>query len=216
MRSTIVIIKSGWKNKARRDAQRATWLPYLRLPHKFVVGKRKVKAYGENPMANPENEPNMLILPVSDARMDLSPKIKGACEWALENGYTQMVVLDDDTFVDTARLADYCERAFALGKDYVGFQGPNREWMSGSAYIISISAMRILSVAPELKDNTHDDIQTGLALKGRVIWEHTEKFNVGPVPEPLPLPDNEIITAHKCLPDVMREVSTRHTMAFGK
>lgn len=214
MKSTIVIIKSCWKNKAYRDAQRDTWIPYLGalgLPHKFIVGKRK-----DGSLANPDREQDLLIVPVNDARLQLAPKIAAACAWSLESGFTQMVVVDDDTFVDAARLGIYCGQVYFNGKDYVGFQGQTREWMSGSAYVLSLRAMRILSVASELTPNSHDDIQTGLALKGRVVWQHTDRFNVGPDPELMPLPTNEIITTHKCPPVKMREISLRHEMAFGR
>jgi hypothetical protein len=184
------------------------------MPVFFAMGRRKIKAYGEDPLANPDKEPNLLIMDVSDGRMDLAPKVARACAWALETGYTQMVLLDDDTFVDVFRLNDYAWMSFQNEKDYVGFQGLTRTWMSGSCVILSQRAMRVVSVSADMKENAHDDIQMGLALQG-LTWQHTDRFNVGPDPKNMPMPENLIVATHKCLPDTMREVHLRHVMAFG-
>ena len=96
----LVLLKSCWKHRARRDAQRETWLPALDwCEHLFLVGQ-----HGQiNPrpfapkdhLSNMTGEPNMLVLDVPDDFKNIGPKVRAACAWAITREWERLVIMDD-------------------------------------------------------------------------------------------------------------------------
>lgn len=106
-------------------------------------------------------------LKVDDGYGGLPSKTKALCKWALENGYTNVLKIDDDAYM-------WVERFKALEYDYAGHIAPANDagcpqlgvsnypkghfphnYASGGAYWISEKSMRIIAQA-EINDWAED------------------------------------------------------------
>lgn len=188
-----VAIKSCHAHPDRRQAQRETWLPELDTDFFFVIG------------GAPTTEEDVLYCQVPDTFSSIAPKIWAACTYALEEGVTNLFVCDDDTYVRPDRLL---ASDFEKG-DYIGFvRTDGVPYMQGSAYWLSERAMEHVVLHKELmRPGVIDDGAVGQCLVDRVQFVHDWCYQPGPNGlENPPLPQNNIITTHKCLPDTMRHV----------
>src|ERR1700741_38971 len=104
---TLVAIKSCHKHAERRKACLETWLNQLDWSDFFFLIGEPTKNI----------LPDSLMCSVSDAFADIAPKIKCACEYALNENIDFMFVCDDDTYVRPERLL----RSQFENHDYVGF-----------------------------------------------------------------------------------------------
>src|SRR5260370_17908966 len=89
----LVVIKSCHKYAERRAAQRATWLPFLKVDRLHVLG--------DGPKVNEEN---ILQLNVLDGFGNMAPKVRCACAWSVTHGYDWTFICDDDTYAVPLRF----------------------------------------------------------------------------------------------------------------
>lgn len=190
-------IKSCHRNADRRQAQLDTWLPELDADFFFLVGK---------PV---EDIPDVLSIPVSDAFEDIAPKVHAACHYALNENTDFLCILDDDTYLRPERLLN----SNFWKADYIGFMRTsglfyNQEipYAQGSCLWLSRRAMEHVLRSKVMVPGVIDDGALGRALVDRVQFTHDYRYYPGPVPEVRPLPENKIISTHKCLPPQMRWV----------
>jgi len=101
-----------------------------------------------------------------------------------------------------------------MNEDYVGYLrvaplGYNNEipYAQGSAYWLSREAARLVAKSPLMKNGIIDDGAVGQALYGTVPFVHDDRYQPGPMPfARYPQKSNNIITAHKCLPEEMKRM----------
>lgn len=214
---TLVLIKSAWKYRDRRDAQRETWLPALTwADHFFVVGRhaqinRKPFAPKDH-LSNMTDEPDLLILDVADDFRNIGPKVRAACQWAITREFDTLVVVDDDTYLRPERLHQFVEEN--ADADYIGFSRfdfhtDRPTYQQGNCFVLSREAARIAATAPEM-NGFPDDPSLGKALDDKVIWRNTARFYPGPNPEVWPEQGNNLIATHKCLPEMMHHIHRKY------
>jgi Galactosyltransferase len=201
---TLVAIKSCWPFKERRDACRQTWLPDLNwADYKFFVGKHaprkppKLFMPWGDPCESLYGEQDVLAFPVDDGFRNIAPKIMLLMRYALQNKYSQIVVVDDDVYLRPERLKEFVEKV-QMQYDYVGWERTgDQHYMQGSCYYVSCLAAAALAVSARLVDGIPDDVAVGKALEGHYCWLHPDQFWPGAVPAPI-LASNNLISTHKC------------------
>jgi len=194
-----VAIKSCHKHADRRAAQLATWLPELDADFFFLIGSPA-----------PVGNDDFLYCRTSDAFSDIAPKVFLACKYALDENVTNLFVCDDDTYARPERLM----RSYFWKGDYIGFMRTSGldynqgvPYAQGSAFWLSERSMERIATCPDIMvSGVIDDGAVGRCLIDTVQFIHDYRYEPGPYPERSPLPDNNIITTHKCLPAQMREV----------
>ena len=199
MTKVLIAIKSCHRYAERQQAQRDTWLTGCAVDHLFLVG---------NGPACPMFDCGRLHCPGSDSFADIAPKVWYACKQALAAGITNMFVCDDDTYLVPERLlnSDFEKH------DYVGFVRNHctPPYLQGSSFWLSERALRFIAAQPEKMHNgIPDDVAVGRCLYGNVPFVHEHRFSVGdpyPQQDKWPALHNDVISCHKCLPDVMRKV----------
>jgi hypothetical protein len=192
---TAIAIKSCHRYASRRKAQYDTWLKDVDTDFFFLIGE---------PTATPI--PDALMCATPDGFNKISPKILFACAYALQENVTNLLVLDDDTFVHWPRMKTSGFEKY----DYLGFVRTHLVWpyMQGSCYWLSERAMQYVA-KPELTAcDIPDDLAVGRVLHGKVPFTHEHRYQVGhPYPEQhlWPRKDNDIIASHKMSDWSMRE-----------
>jgi hypothetical protein len=187
-------IKSCHKYADRRQAQLDTWLKGVNDYFFFVIGSPQVTV------------PNALMCDSSDEFANIAPKVLGAVEHALEEGVTDLVVADDDTYIYWDRMLRSGFERF----DYLGFvrNYGSHPYMQGSCYTLSERAMRrIMKNSFYMKNGVPDDVAVGQCLYGEVPFTHEHRFSIGmPYPEAhlWPQKGNNVIACHKMNPQAMR------------
>lgn len=199
-----VAIKSTHRYPERRQAQLATWLPDLDADYFFLLGI--------NPKATHQDLPvlDALNCNVSDAFENIAPKVLCACKYALDENVTNLLICDDDTYLRPERLL---KSSFWRG-DYIGFMRTsgldynlNTPYAQGSCFWMSERAMEwVVRGEIIMRPGIIDDGAVGQCLVDRVQFTHDHRYEPGPYPERQPLPSNNVISTHKCLPNVMRQV----------
>jgi len=180
-----IAIKSCHRYPDRRLAQIDTWLRNADIDFFFLMGRPQSMVA------------DALMCDVSDAFADIAPKILCACEYALEQGITNLIVADDDTYLSVPRLLKSGFEHF----DYFGFVRNYSDvpYMQGSCYTLSERAMeRIIKHKDLLVNGVPDDVAVGRSLYGEVPFTHEHRFQVGdPQPKWWPYTANNIIACHK-------------------
>lgn len=197
MQKLLVAIKSCHKYGARRKAQQETWLTQLDwADYIFLLGQPVT-------IATPADT---LLCDCSDAFENIAPKIVAACSYALGQNVTNLLVVDDDTYARPERLIksgferhDYVGFMRTSGLDYNG----GVPYAQGHAYWLSEKAMEYVVHSPEMRPGIIDDGAVGRALIDKVSFDHDWRYEPGPHCPRIPEKNNNIITTHKCLPDVM-------------
>lgn len=170
---TLIGIAGCHKNKAKADAQRATWVRDVRgVDVRFFAGGRGIYA-----------RPDDVWLDCSDAYEDRKEKVLAMFRWALDHGYDYLWKTDDDCYVRPERLLaiprhDYCGLVILWGNE---LPGPSYFQMfasmtcrpahicHGVLYGLSRSSMEKLLTADTLphigNGNGYEDVWVGLRLK---------------------------------------------------
>lgn len=158
MRLLIAIVTCE-RFKARADTQRQVWVPAVHgADVRFFLAKQAR-----------EPRPDEVFLDCPDDYHSLPLKVKMMFTWALANGYTKTLKLDDDTYVHPDRLL-----ASVPPQDYAGFLNatPPKPWCSGFAYWLSETAMRLVASAPIPADEWAEDRWVGSVLHAHGIRPH--------------------------------------------
>jgi hypothetical protein len=135
--STLIAVVTCRKFRARADSQRATWVPEARAKGfdvAFFVGSE-----------GPVEREDEVAVDAPDGYHQLPLKVQEAFIWALSRGYTKVLKVDDDVYLDVERL-----EAPRDGVDYSGrVRGPSGEkpapYCSGFCYWVSERAMKCVS-----------------------------------------------------------------------
>lgn len=152
----LLAIVSCHAFEARRKAIRETWLPLVpdSIDVKFFVGL-KVNSLRT---ATPLIEENVVQLPVDDTYQGLAMKTKAIAAYAEANSYDWLCKIDDDVYLQPARLLDSC---FEIMGDYIGRKrGPSGQrpapYASGFCYWLSRDAMKIVAKMDTQGDPAED------------------------------------------------------------
>ena len=186
----------------RVAAVRDTWLKDVTYDYKFFYGKTKAP---RQPL------PDEVFLDAPDDYLHSTDKLRALVRYALDNGYDQLLKIDDDVFVYWDRLL-----ANAPTNDYHGggpFGGqPFGSYCSGAIYWLSRRAMEIVVSAPVV--SWAEDRHVGEVMK-RAGMNPTFDFRYYIAPptkrnqyisdEALAQP-NDYITIHALHPDQMRRL----------
>ena len=193
-----IAIKSSHRYADRRQAQYDTWLQELDEDFFFVVGDPK-----------PSGSDMLYARGCSDEFANIAPKVLLACQYALSESVTHLLVLDDDTYLRPERaLASGFEAFDAVG--FVRNNGPC-PYLQGSCFWLSQRAMEaVVEHSDFMVNGVPDDVAVGRCLTAEGIHlVHEHRFSIG---EPYvredrePRCSNNIIACHKCLPPTMRRV----------
>jgi len=191
-----IAIKSCHKHAARRQIQLDTWLEHCDDDFFFVLGRSPGLSLGQVDYVTYKDA---LMCDVSDDFKDIAPKVLGAVQYSLEQNVTNLVVVDDDTYLCWPRMLASGFQKF----DYLGFVRTHADfpYMQGSCYTLSECAMeRIMKNNLFMRNAIPDDVAVGNCLYGEVPFTHEHRFSVG-VPYPTsvwwPQKGNAQIVAHK-------------------
>ena len=210
---------------ARVEAIRATYLKELQklgIDYKFFYGTQpriprqttRNKYIKPEPVILREALPDEVFLECGDNYTQNPQKMKAIIRYALDNEYDMLLRIDDDTFL-------WPERLLTLDADYVGAgmpteKNPNPEFHPGGCLFLSSHAMRVIHGSNI--SNCADDVWIGKVMKqnhvrmdyittsdGRsaIHNEWGEGYAVSPM-----LDTTELISAHSCMPDIMRQFYT--------
>ena len=202
MRKPIILIGSCGKNRDAGclDAIRSTWAKHSAIPYKFFLGKD----------CSIRQDDEIVFPDVADGYFEQNAKHQAALRWAMKEGYTDVFLGDDDTFLHTERLLasgfegyDYLGNAkdtprpptpHGVAHDYC--HGGPGYWLSRRACQAIIEA----SFDFRRPDHRIDDQWIGLVLKNAgILPSHDLRYSLGssygfrqaPV-----LPGNGIISCH--------------------
>lgn len=185
-----IAIKSCHTYDNRRKVQLDTWLRNVDADFFFVLGNTSA--------CDMPSLTDALVCDVSDDYKDLAPKVFNACEYALTENVTNLLVCDDDTYIHWPRmLVSGFEEL-----DYLGFvrnYGPV-PYMQGSCFWLNERAMHAIVSSSSMLPGVPDDVAVGRCLYGKVPFTHEHRYQVGgpyPEPEQWPSKTNNIIASHK-------------------
>ena len=142
----LIAVMTCWKNTAKADAQRATWVKDIREQGSADVvffcgapkGDHKLNSDGYWERAGDQ----VTLFSVDDSYFGIPDKVRAICRWAYAYGYEYVMKCDDDVYIAPKRFP-----ALPLdGQHYVGrFRGPHgifpAHFASGFAYWLSRRAM---------------------------------------------------------------------------
>jgi len=187
-----IAIKSCHKFAARRQIQLDTCLNNIDVDFFFMIGNPTPGNGGPVIM-------DSLACDESDAFTDIAPKVLAAVEYSLDNNVTNLVIIDDDTYLCWPRMLASGFQKF----DYLGFVRDYdfNVYMQGACFTLSERAMeRIMKNKHCMTNGIPDDVAVGRCLYGEVPFTHEHRFSIGvPYPTSLwwPQKDNAVIAAHK-------------------
>lgn len=157
----LFAIISCHKFKARRDSQRATWIPRIdsrKVDYKYFLGRSP-----EGSDIQPAEDE--IFLDVPDDYDNLPEKVRAVMRWALEQGYAWVMKTDDDIYVIPERVLE--------GYDRHQYTGHPNTWscpkhpmgyMSGFAYWLSPRAIKAVAEAELDPEVIHEDRWVGGVL----------------------------------------------------
>lgn len=207
----------------RVAAQRETWMtsdffarvhPNFSVDYKFFYGstlrrdpeRRTQKDL--NILRSPESDE--VFLPCGDNYTANATKVREICKWAIAHGYTNLVLVDDDTYIDPARLIT----AENLAYDYAG--GGQGCFAPGSCIFLSRRAMERLVASPIL--SYADDLWIGSVMTASGITRHvidSIRHEFGDSYRAT-VDDEGYAAIHSCTPKVMRALWTLRTMSLSQ
>lgn len=160
----LIAVVTCRQYRKRAEAQRLTWARDAEgvIDVRWFVGKGM-----DEPM------PHEIALDVDDGYFGLPDKVQEMCRWAIANGYTHILRVDDDVYVRPERALQ--ELHILLDMDDVHYAGRVRgpsdgytrtaphehvtwpaPYCSGFSYYLDEVAMRIIAGAPRSEDSAED------------------------------------------------------------
>jgi hypothetical protein len=154
-------------------------------------GVYKQKVVSDPDLSNCDLQNDEVILDVSDSYTHVGYKLRGACQWALKNGYDYIFQTIIDTFV-------FPDRLLASGfeqYDYVGSANNERTALGGGAgFWLSSKAMRALINEP-VTNWAYDGWCGEVMRKKGIKLTHDPRYTNLEQSDP-PMKDNDAITSH--------------------
>jgi len=188
---TLIAIFTCQAYSDRRAAIRDTWMDADAC---FVSGA-------------PIHGPDVICLNVPDGYADLPQKTFATVQYAVDHGYDLLIKVDDDTFLWPR--PDYISE-FAK-HDCLCHVRPNNgsPYPQGGCYSLNRRAMCAVLAHPELFTTGLEDVAVGKALAAEgIALTHTERIKTT-VLFGHPATWNNIIAAHCCPPNEMRNIFNR-------
>lgn len=197
----VILVGSCKKNQAlgNHEAIRETWGGNSALPYKIFMGRDCVTYHNDE-----------IVVDAPDGYFDQTEKHKLALACALKQGYDPIFLADDDTFINTKRLAESYQ-----GEDYKGnthntprppdLCGVDWEYCHGGCgYWLSAKAASILVASPKVDEHKSpspldDQLFGKILLEAGIIPVHDFRYSMGTSygrTEPPVTPDNDTITVH--------------------
>lgn len=168
----LVAVMTCHANVARANAQRRTWVPFIRehADVQFFLGAPPKTLDG-----SPEPDETWFPDVVDDYR-GIPLKVQRICQWAVERGYDYVMKADDDVYIAPKRFP-----ALPLTGDYVGrFRSPAGRYpahfASGFAYWLSQKAAAIVAGTHWNKD-WMDERFVANALAHFNVFGYTDPVN---------------------------------------
>lgn len=178
----LIAVVTCEKFKSRASIQRVLWVPQVadRADVRFFLAKQE-----RGPL------PDEVFLDCPDDYNSLPLKVKLMFTWALANGYTKTLKLDDDTLLLPDRLL-----ADIPPQDYAGYLNatPPKHWCSGFCYWLSERAMRIVTAAAIPENEWAEDRWVGGVLHDHGIKPHWDKRYCLIIPK-WPMPNLKLAVA---------------------
>lgn len=182
-----IAIKSCHKYAARREAQLETWLKDVDCDFFFLVGDPA-----------PAGNDFLYCQGASDEFRNIAPKVLTACEYALSEGVTNLLICDDDSYIRwRAMMRSGFEKHHYVGHMRTDDIDYNQgiPYAQGHAFWLSEYAMRhVVNNRAVMTDGVIDDGAVGKALDGWVPLTHDRRYWSGPTPTI----EAGLVSIHKC------------------
>lgn len=193
-RRILIGICSCERNAVKRKAVRDTWLTALLdgVAAVFFVGNGVQVA-----------EPNSICLAVPDDYEHLPLKVHSFYRRALDDfAFDYLFKCDDDTYVAADRLPELIgDSTEFVGNCFVSTSGVAS---GGAGYLMSRKIVQIIVDATPPKTGAEDVWVSSVVKKAGAKMEASCRLRSDH--SVWPTADNNIITAHWCVPDVMRTI----------
>ena len=167
--------KSG-VDEYRARAPRETWYKDWK---KYYQDQLTVKFFYGTPTGDITFQENSITLDCPDDYDNLPRKTQKIMEWAYENEYSNVMLVDDDVYIWMSRLITEI-KSWQTPPTYRGHA--NGWFASGAAYWVDTPAMKlIISEKWRKDDTTMEDQFCGKTLgKYGIVPEHDERYHVCP------------------------------------
>lgn len=153
-------------NRAKANAQRATWVKDIREQNRdidvvFFLGARHLGSDAGR------RADEVWFDDVRDDYYGIPAKVRAICRWAVEHGYDYVAKCDDDVYIAPLRFVH-----LPLGADYIGrFRGPHGNYpahfASGFFYWLDTAAAHIVGWESDNSDWMDERFAANaLALRG--------------------------------------------------
>lgn len=161
MPKPLFAIISCHKFGARRNSQRATWIPNIPkdIGYKFFLGSPPIEKQHHIPA---EDE---IWLDVDDSYNSLPAKVKAVMQWGVDNDYDFVLKIDDDVYIYPDRVLQGYEQHKYVGHPN-GWIAPAhpKGYMSGFAYWLCPDAVKAVADGELDKKIPHEDRWVGGVL----------------------------------------------------
>jgi Galactosyltransferase/Glycosyl transferase family 2 len=196
----------------RRNACRDTWLPFVKRLNENV----DVFFFsGRDPCLTDDCVGDIVHLDAPDSYDELPQKTYRLLEWAFANNYDSVIKVDDDTsFMPLPEhLAELTKHQYIGSVRFnPGIFNQNVSYAQGGCYALSRQAMQSALAHPELFTTGIEDGAVARTLKIAGIEPvHTDRIKTV-YQHGIPRPDNNIISAHACPPEKLREIHDQNTL----
>ena len=199
MNSQILVGICSHKNaEERQNAVRESWLRHdaSGVQCRFFVGGESTHEYEEG---------DTVYLRANDTYEYLPEKVLSFFRYAVHHfDFDWLFKCDDDTYVALERLGDLINCEYDLiGDMLIKERGAPS---GGSGYFLSRGMVEKIINLPNLPSRGAEDLiigQLALSLGARTVA--TDRL--GMYPTPYPMPYNNLVTSHWCIPDYLRAIS---------
>lgn len=192
----LVGICSCQTARPRRDAVRETWLtaPAPGVTCRFFLG-------GDVPQ---DEQADTIGLDTPDTYHSLPAKVLAFFRYALDHyDFDWLFKCDDDTYLRQDRLDSLCREEYGLVGNCLLAQRSSPS--GGAGYLMPRHIIEKIVASPDIPATGAEDVIFGqLALELGAVPHATDRLCMDTSAHPLP--DNDIVTAHWCSPDMLRRI----------
>jgi hypothetical protein len=214
MHKILIAITSCPRYLDRRNACRDSWASWVTKLNPAGVDVRFFT--GQEPCPADDLVGDIIHLPCGDSYEGLPKKTQELVKWALAHRYERLIKCDDDTFLSP--MPEYL--AELTKADCVGSLRVGPSWNSGiaypqgGAYSLSLKAMRAVISQPQLFTTGIEDGAVGKALHcSGIQLSHCDRIKTD-YRHGVPMPSNDIISAHKVTPQLMADIFNINHIAY--
>lgn len=181
---------------SRREGVRESWLtaPAPGVECRFFLG-------GE---VSANEQSDTVGLDAPDSYEDLPAKVLEFFRYALKNyEFDWLFKCDDDTYLRLDRLESLCDEQYGLIGNHL--LAERNSPSGGAGYLLSRDIVEKIVAMPDIPPTGAEDVIFGqLALDVGAVPLSTDRLCMDT--SNYPLPDNDVVTAHWCSPDMLRRI----------